>query len=103
MYSKVIVIYIYPFFFKKKIFFKGLHLRQYGDSQARGLIRASYSCQPMPQPTRDPSHVCDLHHSSRQLQILNPLSDARDRTCNLMVPGWIHFCCATTGTPLIFV
>ena len=30
--------------------------------------------------TPDPSHVCDLHHSSRQRQILNPLSRARNRT-----------------------
>jgi len=28
--------------------------------------------------TPDPS--CNLHHSSRQCQILNPLSEARDRT-----------------------
>ena len=28
----------------------------------------------------DPSHVCDLHYSSRQCQILNPLSEAKDRT-----------------------
>ena len=34
--------------------------------------------------TRNPSRVCDLHHSSWQLQILNPLSEARDRTCILM-------------------
>jgi len=26
----------------------------------------------------DPSRVCDLHHSSQQHQILNPLSEARD-------------------------
>ena len=32
----------------------------------------------------DPSHVCDLHHSSRQRQILNPLSEAGDRTGILM-------------------
>ena len=43
--------------------------------------------------TWDPSHVCDLHHSSWQRQILNPLREARDRTCNLMVPSRIHFCC----------
>ena len=49
--------------------------------------------------TQDLSHVCDLHHCSQQSQILNPLSEARDRTCNLMVPSWIHFCYATTGTP----
>ena len=27
------------------------------------------------------SHVCSLHHSSRQCWILNPLSKARDQTC----------------------
>ena len=30
------------------------------------------------------------HHSSQQCQILNPLSKARDRTCNLMVSSRIH-------------
>ena len=28
----------------------------------------------------NPSHVCDLHHSSRQYCILSPLSEARDQT-----------------------
>ena len=32
----------------------------------------------------DPSCVCDLHHSSWQRRILNPLREARDRTCILM-------------------
>ena len=49
--------------------------------------------------TQDLRRSCDLHHSSRQRQILNPLSEARDRTHNLMVPSRINFCCATTGTP----
>ena len=31
----------------------------------------------------DPSHVFDLYHSSRQRWILNPPSEARDRTCIL--------------------
>ena len=47
----------------------------------------------------DPSRVCELHLSSWQCQILNPLSEARDRTRNLMVPSRICFRCATTGTP----
>ena len=47
---------------------------------------------------RDLSHVCDLHHSSRQHRILHPLSEARDQACNLVVPHWIRFCCATMGT-----
>ena len=50
--------------------------------------------------TPDPSRVCDLHHSSQKHQILNPLSKARDRTCNLMVTSWIHFRCTTMGTLL---
>ena len=40
--------------------------------------------------TRDPSHVCDLHHSSQQRGILNPLSEAKDGTRNLMVPNRIR-------------
>ena len=50
--------------------------------------------------TRDPSHICDLHYSSRQHQILNPLSEAEDRTCNLMVPSQICICWATMGIPV---
>jgi len=51
--------------------------------------------------TPDLSRVSNLHHSSWQCQILNPLSKARDQTRNLMVPSRIHFCCAMTGTPLL--
>ena len=55
----------------------------------------------------DLSHICDLSHSSDQHWILNPLIEARDRTCNLMVPSRIRFHCATMGTPekqlLIFI
>ena len=48
---------------------------------------------------QDPSHVCNLHQSSRQHQILNPLSEARDRTHNLMVPSRIPLHCSMMGTP----
>ena len=40
--------------------------------------------------TRDPSCDCDLHHNSRQCQILNPLNDARDRTRVLMDASWVR-------------
>ena len=49
--------------------------------------------------TSDPSHVFDLHHSSWQHRILNPLSQARHWTGNVMVPGWIHFHCSMMGAP----
>jgi len=49
--------------------------------------------------TPDLSCICDLHHSSWQCWILNPLSEARDQTCIHMVPSQIRFHCATMGTP----
>ena len=38
----------------------------------------------------DLSHICNLQHGSRQLRILNPLSDARDRTRILMDPSRVR-------------
>ena len=35
--------------------------------------------------------ICDLHHRTRQYQILNPLNEARDRTCILMDASQIRF------------
>ena len=40
-----------------------------------------------------------LWSTPQKHQILNPLSKARDRTPNLMIPSWIHFHCATVGAP----
>ena len=40
-----------------------------------------------------------LHRSSQQHPILNPLREAEDQTCNLMVTSRIRLHCATTGTP----
>ena len=62
----------------------------YGGSQARGRIGAVATGLPRAIATQDPSRVCDLHHSSQQRQILNPLSKGRDRTRNLMVPSRIR-------------
>ena len=62
----------------------------YGWSQARDYATAT--------ATGDPSHVCELHHSSWQRWILNPLSEARDWTHSLMDTSWTHFPC-TTGIP----
>ena len=62
----------------------------YGDSQAQGQIRAT--------AMQDLSQICNLHHSSGQHQILNPLSEARDQTHNPIVTSQIHFRCATMGT-----
>ena len=73
----------------------------YGGSQARGRIRSTAASlnhshskagselhlQPTPQLMATPN--------------LNPLSEARDRTHNFMVPSWIRFLCTMTGTPEI--
>ena len=61
----------------------------YGSSQGRGLIGAqAYATATA---TQNPSRVCDLRHSSQQHQILNPLIEARDRTCILMDTSQICF------------
>ena len=72
----------------------------------------SCSCRPTPQPQQcsystaiampDLSLVCDLHHSSRQCQIPNPPSKARDWTYILMETRRIHFHWAMMGTPNTF-
>ena len=77
----------------------------YGSSQARDPVGATAAglhhshsntgSGPYLQPT---PRVCNLHHSSWQQQILNPLREARDQTCVLTDTSWIHFHCATTGT-----
>ena len=48
--------------------------------------------------TGDPSCICDLHHSSLQSQILNPLSGAMDQTCILLDTSQIRFPLAMAGT-----
>ena len=53
--------------------------------------------------TQDPSHVCDLYHSSRQRQIPVPQSDARDQTHILMDTSRIRFHCTIRGTPFPFI
>lgn len=40
--------------------------------------------------TPDRSQVYGIYHSSQQRQIRNPLTKARDGTCNLMDPSQVH-------------
>ena len=63
----------------------------YGGSQARGPIGVAATGLTTATATPDPSRIFDLQHSSWQRQILNPLSEARDQTHNLMAPSWIRF------------
>ena len=50
-------------------------------------------------PTWDPSPVFNPHHSSQQCRILNPLSEARDRTLVLMDPSRVRYHWATPELP----
>ena len=57
----------------------------HGDSQARGRIGTAAAClYHTATATPDPCPICELHHSSRQCQIPNPLSETRDWTHILM-------------------
>ena len=45
----------------------------------------------------NPSLICDLHRSPQQCQILNPLSEARDRTCISMDTSQACFLLSHSG------
>ena len=63
-------------------FFLGLHLQHL--EVPRLEVKSELQLRPTPQPEQLPdlSHICDLHRSLQQNQILNPLRE--DRTCILM-------------------
>ena len=78
------------FFFFLVLSFLGLH------SQHMEVPRAGVQLELLPPAyttataTQNLSYVCDLHHSSRQHWILNPLSKAGDRTHILMNASWVR-------------
>ena len=71
--------------------------KAYGGSQARGPTGAAAA-------GLHHSHssttccTCDLHHSSRQCQVLNPLSEARDGTRILRDASWVHYLLSHGGS-----
>ena len=66
--------------------------RLWVESELQLLAYARATAMPVP------SRIRTLHYSLWQHWILNPLSEARDQTCNLMVPNQIYFLSATTET-----
>ena len=73
----------------------------YGSSQTRGwigVVATSLHHVHHSHINSGSEWVCDLHYSSRQCQIPDPLSEARDRTHILMDTSRICFHCATMGT-----
>ena len=68
--------------------FLGLHL-QHMEVPRQG-VESELQLPATATATWDPRLICDLHHSSQQCWILNPLSEARDQTSILMDTGWVH-------------
>ena len=60
----------------------------YGGSQARGQVGA-IAADLLPQQRQIRAASVDLHYSSRQCRILNPLSKVRDRT-HVLNTSWVH-------------
>ena len=68
-----------------------------------GVAPAAYGKSELQMPaytmaTPDPSCVCDVHHSSQQQWILNPLIKARDQAQIFMDTSQAHYYWATMGT-----
>ena len=86
---------LFFFFFLFRLYLQHMEVPRLGvESELQLLAYATATAM------QDPSRIYKLHHSSQQCQILNPLSEARDQTQNLMVPSQMHFCYTTKGTPL---
>ena len=79
------------------LFFLGLHLQHMEVPRLGAESELQLLAYTTATVMQNPSWICDLHHSSWQCWILNPLSEARDRSHILMDISWICFCCATMG------
>ena len=62
-------------------FFLGQHMEVPGLGVESELQLPVYTTAPA---TQNLNQVCNLHHCSKQCQILNPLIEAWDQTCILM-------------------
>ena len=67
----------FRFHFHFYFFFLGLHMEVPKLGVELELQLPAYATATV---TRDPSCICNLHHSSWQYHILKPLSEARDLT-----------------------
>ena len=84
-----IFIFIYLIYLFIYFCFLGLHLQHM--EVLRLGVKSELQLPAYTTATPDLSSVCNLHHSSRHCRILNPLREARDRTCILIDTSRIHF------------
>ena len=77
----------------------------HGNSEARLEVQLELQLPAYTTATAMPDQtcICDLHHSSWQCRLLNPLREARDRTHILMDTSQAHYRRATVGTPEWYV
>ena len=91
--------HIYPFILPPFFFFRAIPAA-YGSSQARGWIGPLLAFTTATAMQLNRRCGCNLHHSSWQCPILNPLSEARDWTCILVDARMVCYCWAMMGTPI---
>ena len=76
------------FFF---FWFLGLHLWHVEVSRLGVELALQLPAYTTTKAMQNPSHVCNLHPSAWQRQILNPLNEARDQTHILMDPSRVRY------------
>ena len=86
---------------KKKVFFSFLGLHPWHTEAPRLGVGSELQLPICTTATamQDLNCICNQYHSSWQRQILNPMSEARDRAHILMDTNWVHYSWATTETP----
>ena len=87
-------LWVFVFFFG----FLGLHLRHMEVPRLRVETELQLRASTTAAATWDLSCICDLHCNPWQHWILNPLREARDRTCILVDTSWAPYRQARTGT-----
>ena len=78
------------FFFFLSFVFLGLHPWQMKVPRLGVVSELQPLAYATATATEDPSHVCNLYHSTRQCWILIPLSKARDQTRIFMDTIWVR-------------
>ena len=78
--------YFFFFFF----WFQGLHARYMEVPRLAVELEVQLPAYTTGTATQDLSHLCELHSSSQQRQVLNLLSETRDGTCILKDTSRVH-------------